>query len=168
MPLLQGDRLKPRSSKPTLRVTTESLGLLSPQTPPPELDKAYIKQIVRKIDWRILPLMFLTLSFNFIDKTVLANASVYGLTEDIVSYNLPTSIFTSSESQLINLLEPTRKSLIMGVKHILLRISSMGIPCYYFNPKLSCWVLCWDQCSIMGSCSCCHFCDYRVWSSPRH
>ena len=86
MPLLQDDRLKPRSSKPTLRVTTGSLGLPSPQTPSPDLDEEYIRQMVRKIDWRILPIMFLTLSFNFIDKTVLANASVYGLTEDIVGY----------------------------------------------------------------------------------
>ena len=95
MPLLQDDRLKPRSSKPTLRVTTESLGLPSPQTPPSEFDEVYIKQIVRKIDWRILPLMFLTLSFNFIDKTVLANSSVYGLTEDIVSHNKPPIVLTA-------------------------------------------------------------------------
>jgi hypothetical protein len=52
---------------------------------PNELDPASIKRLVRKIDCRILPILFFTFVFNFIDKIVLSSASVYGLMDDIVS-----------------------------------------------------------------------------------
>lgn len=50
-----------------------------------ELDPASIKRLVRKIDRRILPILFFTFVFNFVDKIVLSSASVYGMTDDIVS-----------------------------------------------------------------------------------
>ncbi|KAG9243634.1 putative allantoate permease [Calycina marina] len=95
MPLLQDDQLKPRSSKPTLRITTGSLDLPSPQTPPPELDQEYVDLLIRKIDRRLLPLMFITLALNFMEKIVLGNGSVYGLLEDI---NLSGSRFSTTAS----------------------------------------------------------------------
>ena len=54
-----------------------------------ELDPAAIKRIVRKIDRRILPILFFTFVLNFTDKIILSSASVYGLTEDIVSTRNP-------------------------------------------------------------------------------
>ena len=49
------------------------------------LDEASIKLLVRKIDRRILPILLITFNFNFMDKIIFSNASVYGLTDDVVS-----------------------------------------------------------------------------------
>ena len=43
---------------------------------------ALSKRVIRKIDVRILLIMFVTYNFNFMDKTILSSASVFGLTED--------------------------------------------------------------------------------------
>lgn len=51
------------------------------------------ERVLRKIDSRFLPLLFLTYSLNFMDKTLLSNASVFGLREDTVY--LPPSQITS-------------------------------------------------------------------------
>ncbi|KAK2785698.1 hypothetical protein FQN53_007486 [Emmonsiellopsis sp. PD_33] len=40
------------------------------------------KKVLRKIDWHILPLLFVTYNFNFMDKTILSSAAVFGLRED--------------------------------------------------------------------------------------
>ena len=48
-------------------------------------DKALAKRVLRKIDWRLMPLMFVTYNLNFMDKTILSSASVFGLREDTVS-----------------------------------------------------------------------------------
>ncbi|RYP74174.1 hypothetical protein DL769_004089 [Monosporascus sp. CRB-8-3] len=40
------------------------------------------KRILRRIDWCIMPLLFITYMFNFMDKTILSSASVFGLRED--------------------------------------------------------------------------------------
>lgn len=50
-----------------------------------EDDNDIAKRVLRKIDWRLLPLMFVTYNFNFMDKTILSSASVFGLREDTVS-----------------------------------------------------------------------------------
>lgn len=47
-------------------------------------DAARIRQIVRKIDWRLIPLLFFTYMLNFMDKTILSSASVFGLIDDTV------------------------------------------------------------------------------------
>ncbi|KAI0418268.1 major facilitator superfamily domain-containing protein [Xylaria grammica] len=39
-------------------------------------------RMVRRIDAHVLPLLFLTYMFNFMDKTILSSASVFGLRED--------------------------------------------------------------------------------------
>lgn len=44
------------------------------------------KRVLRKIDWRLIPLMFITYNLNFMDKTILSSASVFGLQEDTVRY----------------------------------------------------------------------------------
>ena len=48
-------------------------------------DKDFAKRVLRKIDWRLIPLMFITYNLNFMDKTILSSASVFGLREDNVS-----------------------------------------------------------------------------------
>lgn len=50
-----------------------------------------IGHILRKVDWRLIPLLFFTYMLNFMDKTILSSASVFGLIDDTVSlYYLPT------------------------------------------------------------------------------
>ncbi|KAK6365543.1 hypothetical protein LTS17_011262 [Exophiala oligosperma] len=44
--------------------------------------KSLAKRVLRKIDWRLMPLMFVTYNLNFMDKTILSSASVFGLRED--------------------------------------------------------------------------------------
>jgi hypothetical protein len=43
------------------------------------------KRVLRKIDRRLIPLLFMTYMFNFMDKTILSSASVFGLRDDTVS-----------------------------------------------------------------------------------
>ncbi|ORY18411.1 major facilitator superfamily transporter [Clohesyomyces aquaticus] len=47
-----------------------------------DVDQALAKRVLGKIDWRLLPLMFITYNLNFMDKTILSSASVFGLRED--------------------------------------------------------------------------------------
>ncbi|KAF2091504.1 MFS general substrate transporter [Saccharata proteae CBS 121410] len=44
--------------------------------------EALAKQVLRKIDYRLIPLLFITYNLNFMDKTILSSASVFGLKED--------------------------------------------------------------------------------------
>jgi hypothetical protein len=53
-----------------------------------EDEQALAKRVLRKIDWRLIPLMFITYNLNFMDKTILSSASVFGLREDTVSHLL--------------------------------------------------------------------------------
>ncbi|KAK0216190.1 major facilitator superfamily domain-containing protein [Armillaria fumosa] len=46
------------------------------------VDAEVARKVLRKIDWRLLPIMFITYNFNFIDKTILSSASVFGLKAD--------------------------------------------------------------------------------------
>lgn len=48
------------------------------------IDADLARKVLRKIDWRLLPIMFITYNFNFIDKTILSSASVFGLKADTV------------------------------------------------------------------------------------
>ncbi|KAF2034791.1 MFS general substrate transporter [Setomelanomma holmii] len=45
-------------------------------------NKELARRVLRKIDWRLIPLMFITYNLNFMDKTILSSASVFGLRED--------------------------------------------------------------------------------------
>ncbi|KAK8022644.1 hypothetical protein PG993_013411 [Apiospora rasikravindrae] len=47
-----------------------------------EFDAAAARRIVRRIDMRLMPLLFVTYVFNFMDKTILSSASVFGLKQD--------------------------------------------------------------------------------------
>lgn len=47
-------------------------------------DTTIARQVLRKIDTRLVPLLFFTYMLNFMDKTILSSAAVFGLTEDTV------------------------------------------------------------------------------------
>lgn len=47
-----------------------------------DIDDAAARRILRKIDWHIMPLLFITYAFNFMDKTILSSAAVFGLKDD--------------------------------------------------------------------------------------
>ncbi|KAF2162876.1 hypothetical protein M409DRAFT_68849 [Zasmidium cellare ATCC 36951] len=61
------------------------------------LNSAFAKRVVRKIDFWILPLLFVTYNFNFMDKTILSSASVFGLKDSTnlkgSQYSWVSSIF---------------------------------------------------------------------------
>ncbi|TDZ35519.1 putative transporter [Colletotrichum spinosum] len=46
------------------------------------VDAAMAKRVVWKIDRTLIPLLFITYMFNFMDKTILSSASVFGLRKD--------------------------------------------------------------------------------------
>lgn len=52
-----------------------------------DLDSALAKRVLRKIDMRLIPLLFVTYNLNFMDKTILSSASVFGLKDSTVSIN---------------------------------------------------------------------------------
>ncbi|GAW03305.1 allantoate permease protein [Lentinula edodes] len=45
-------------------------------------DAAITRRVLRKTDWRLMPIMFITYNFNFIDKIILSSAAVFGLRAD--------------------------------------------------------------------------------------
>src|ERR1700733_9231334 len=47
-----------------------------------DINSTAARRVVRKIDYRIIPLLFITYNLNFMDKTILSSASVFGLIED--------------------------------------------------------------------------------------
>jgi MFS family permease len=59
--------------------------------------KELAKRVLRKIDMRILAIMFVTYNLNFMDKTILSSAAVFGLTDDNhlvgTQYSWVSSIF---------------------------------------------------------------------------
>ncbi|KAF3041994.1 hypothetical protein E8E11_002249 [Didymella keratinophila] len=73
---------------------------MSERQAPNEIDQdadELAKRVLRKIDWRLIPLMFITYNLNFMDKTILSSASVFGLREDThlkgQQYSWASSIF---------------------------------------------------------------------------
>lgn len=60
------------------------------------VDAAMAKRVVRKIDMRLIPLLFITYMLNFMDKTILSSASVFGLQDDTVCTLINSSILPSS------------------------------------------------------------------------
>jgi hypothetical protein len=48
-------------------------------------DAEMARRVLRKIDWTLIPILFVTYMLNFMDKTILSSAAVFGLREDNVS-----------------------------------------------------------------------------------
>lgn len=55
-----------------------------------DADAALARRVLRKIDRRLIPLLFVTYMLNFMDKTILSSASVFGLQDDTVREGLPS------------------------------------------------------------------------------
>lgn len=53
-----------------------------------QVDAAFAKRVLRKIDMRLIPLLFVTYGLNFMDKTILSSAAVFGLRDDTVCFFL--------------------------------------------------------------------------------
>jgi len=75
-PLLAPTMSKTPESVPVTDISAAEIQDVSPYT------KALAKRVIRKIDMRILLIMFITYNFNFMDKTILSSAAVFGLKED--------------------------------------------------------------------------------------
>lgn len=61
------------------------------------LDTDIAKRVLRKIDFQLIPLLFVTYNLNFMDKTILSSASVFGLKDDTVCfYSLITKMYLFS------------------------------------------------------------------------
>jgi hypothetical protein len=62
-----------------------------------DVNSGAARSVLRKIDCRIIPLLFITYNLNFMDKTILSSASVFGLNEDTglkgQEYSWVSSIF---------------------------------------------------------------------------
>lgn len=59
---------------------------------PGVVESPVAKRVLRKIDLRLLPLLFITYNFNFMDKTILSSASVFGLKDSTVRNKFTLSI----------------------------------------------------------------------------
>jgi hypothetical protein len=62
------------------------------------------KKVLRKIDMRLIPLLFVTYGLNFMDKTILSSASVFGLKDDTV--RLTPQVLSSTHRCTLRLLPP--------------------------------------------------------------
>lgn len=61
---------------PSVDAVADEVQEVSPYT------RALAKRVLRKIDMRILTIMFITYNLNFMDKTILSSAAVFGLEDD--------------------------------------------------------------------------------------
>ena len=74
---------------PLIAESTITPGLNLPSSPSPDnnqvsLDETHVRNVLRKVDGRLLPLMFMTYLLSFADKLILSGAAVFGLLEDTV------------------------------------------------------------------------------------
>jgi hypothetical protein len=79
----------PQASKPSDRrsadiskATNDIRNSSEPDEVVSDGNSAAARSVLRKIDYRIIPLLFITYNLNFMDKTILSSASVLGLSED--------------------------------------------------------------------------------------
>ncbi|KAF2703531.1 MFS general substrate transporter [Pleomassaria siparia CBS 279.74] len=84
-------------ASPTQDEPDATVGDAPPPTSSGNIDDATARRILRKIDYAIIPILFLTYVFNFMDKTILSSASVFGLKEDThlvgQNYSWVSSVF---------------------------------------------------------------------------
>lgn len=77
---------QPSSSSPDPELDENQPLLDETEDMPPDesTDDDTSKRVLRKIDRTIIPLLFVTYMFNFMDKAILSSAAVFGLREDNV------------------------------------------------------------------------------------
>lgn len=125
-----------------------------------EDEQAFAKRVLRKIDWRLIPLMFLTYNLNFMDKTILSSASVFGLREDTVCHSS-----TTSKSSLTLYIGFERPTVLLGVQCILLWLLLLGISNNLPHHPDSRGQVSRSQYVYMGSRCCIHSSVHQLWRS---
>jgi len=130
--------------------------------------EAFTKRVIRKIDRRLLPILFITFILNFINKAALSSASVYGLSSDIVKLYILSllTIWTLRRSGWPASLESLRRPLCLGIKHILFWVPVLGISYHDFDPDLSCWQVRWRNSCDLGSCRSSDRVMLVIWPVP--
>lgn len=98
----------------------------------PEESPVIASRVLRKVDSRLLPLLFVTYLLNFMDKTILSSASVFGLIEDTVS------TFSSCILGMTNTYPPAfgRPAVQLGIQHLLLWILLLGMGATAIHPDI--------------------------------
>ncbi|KAI1385200.1 putative allantoate permease [Hypoxylon trugodes] len=95
-PLLQFEQPESthNQSSPAMATTADTTQATNAHS---TVDRDEARRILRRVDWRIMPLLFLTYTFSFMDKTILSSAAVFGLREDThlkgSNYSWVSSIF---------------------------------------------------------------------------
>jgi hypothetical protein len=64
--------------------TSASAAVAPAAGPMAGVDEQLARRVLRKIDRTIIPLLFITYMLNFMDKTILSSAAVFGLRDDNV------------------------------------------------------------------------------------
>lgn len=54
-----------------------------PSGPLHDVSAEEIRQVIRKLDWHVMPLCFILYTFSVLDRSNLGNAKLAGMTEDI-------------------------------------------------------------------------------------
>ena len=76
------------------------------------LDNAAATRVLRKIDWYLIPLLFVTYNLNFMDKTILSSASVFGLRHDTHLVGQQYSWVSSGRLKLSTDVETADKTIV--------------------------------------------------------
>lgn len=99
--------------------------MAEPSTAPDGAEQAtnaVVKRVLRKIDRRLIPLLFTTYMFNFMDKVILSSAAVFGLRDDTVR-----SIAQQHRTKLTFVLGTSGPAVQLGIVGVLLWLPGMGI-----------------------------------------
>jgi hypothetical protein len=114
------------------------------------------RRVVRKIDCRILLIMFITYNLNFMDKTILSSAAIFGLEDDNHLHGNQYS-WVSSIFYFGYVLSLVFLSLLTGVQVPFLGISSI-FPC----PEATHWNLSLFGDIHLGCRSRCNSCVFKL------
>lgn len=94
-PLPDMEKLSPTSS--TKHDFVEEAAVDDPSETTPVYDEQETKAILRKIDWRLLPMLTLLYVLSYIDRSNIGNAKVAGMNDDLnltgSQYNIALTVF---------------------------------------------------------------------------
>lgn len=144
--VFEGDASPTASNLPSLRYESAS-------------DVALARRVLRKIDLRLMPIMFLSYVLNYTDKAILSSASVFGLSTDTVRllfcvhFEQGSRVNTASRWTTVQL----------GIQHLLLWLPGMDIPYNDPDPEATCWTICFHQHHYLGSYCSMHGTLHQFW-----
>ena len=91
------------------------------------------KRVLRRIDMIILPLMGFCYMLQFMDKLALSQATLLGLREDLVSLRFQ---LYSRRCKFLTILDPSWNTILLVLRHLLLRLSCMELAKFLFRRPL--------------------------------